>query len=128
MELLEKWLKAPVGKKKPDVDCKGYVREEEERVQQRSELEIDIELMMDFMRKVSQREKTTTRKKISNKKKTTADCESIASGAMQRKVWRPGEQQKSTTTAKKQHKGRETTKDILQNKFWDPEGLNYPDL
>ena len=27
--LLEKWLKALVGKKEPDEDCKGYVREEE---------------------------------------------------------------------------------------------------
>ena len=39
MELLEKWLKALVGKKEPDEGCKGYAREEEERVQQRRELE-----------------------------------------------------------------------------------------
>ena len=32
LELLEKWLKAPVGKKEPDKDCKGYAREGEERV------------------------------------------------------------------------------------------------
>ena len=32
MELLEKWLKGLVGKKEYDEDCKGYVREGEERV------------------------------------------------------------------------------------------------
>jgi len=39
LELLEKWLKAPVEKKEPDEDCKLYAREEEKRVQQRRELE-----------------------------------------------------------------------------------------
>ena len=60
-------------------------------------------------------QKKTTMKKQSNgsKRKTTTDCESIASGAMQHKVWRPGEQQQTTTT---------TAKDILQNKVWDPGG------
>jgi len=112
LELLEKWLKAPVGKKEPDEDCKGYAREEEERFQQRNELEIEIELMMDLMRKVSQREKTIERKQSRNKKKTTVDCESIASGSMQHKVWRPGEQQKTIAAIK----------DRLQNKVWDPGG------
>ena len=109
MELLEKWLKAPVGKKEPDEDFKGYAREEEERVQQRSELDMEIKLMMDLMRKESQRNKIIERKQRSNKKKIAADYESIASGTMQHKVWRPGEEQHTEAAANAK----------LQYKIWD---------
>jgi len=112
LELLEKWLKAPVGKKELDEDYKGYVREGKERVQQRSELDMEIKLMTDLMRKDSQRNKIIERKQRSNKKKTAVDYESIASGTMQHKLWRPGEQQQTIAT----------TKDRLQNKIWDPGG------
>ena len=47
------------------------------------------------MVKVSQK-KTKKRKQGSNnnKRKTVTDCESLASGKMQHKVWKPGEVQK----------------------------------
>ena len=62
------------------------------------------------MMKVSQRQQKTTRKqKNLSKRKTTKDCESTASGAMQHKVWRPrGEHQKEATISGK-----------LQHKIWD---------
>ena len=52
------------------------------------------------MRKESQRKNIIERKQSSNKKNIKADCESIASGAMQHKVWKPGEQQQTTSTTK----------------------------
>lgn len=51
LELLKKWLKAPVEKKKLDEDCKGSATEEEKEVPQGNELDIEIELMMELMRK-----------------------------------------------------------------------------
>lgn len=61
------------------------------------------------MMKVSQR-KTSARKRSSNSKmKTETDCESVASGARQHKIWRPGEKQQTTDID-----------DELQNKVWDP--------
>ena len=51
-------------------------------------------------------------KEIKMKQKTTIDCEGIVSGAMQHKMWRPGEQQQTIAT----------TKDRLQKKVWDPGG------
>ena len=60
--------------------------------------------------KVSHKKTTTVKQRRSSKRKNTKDCESIASGAMQYKVWRPGEkQQKNVATNGK-----------LQNKVWDP--------
>ena len=68
--------------------------------------------------KVSQK-KTTTRKHRSsiNKKKTVTDCESLASGEMQHKIWKPGEVQMKNIA----------TDDQLQNKVWDPgrQGLKH---
>ena len=63
------------------------------------------------MVKVSEK-KTAARKKKSsnNKKKTVTDCESIASGKMQHKIWKPGEVQHNNIAAD----------DQLQNKVWDP--------
>ena len=75
-------------------------------------LDKEIELMRRMMMKVSWKRPATVKQRRSSKRKKTKDCESIASGAMQHKVWRPGEQQKTTTT----------TKDTLQNKVWDPGG------
>jgi len=46
----------------------------------------------------------------SSKRKTTEDCESIASGAMQHKVWRPREKQQT----------KAATNGKLQHKIWDP--------
>ena len=45
-------------------------------------------------------------------KKTLADSENIANGAVQHKIWRPIEQQPTKTV----------TKDRLPNKVWDPGG------
>ena len=44
--------------------------------------------------------------------KTEIDCESVASGARQHKIWRPGEKQHTTAEID----------DNLQNKMWDPGG------
>ena len=53
--------------------------------------------------------KAVVRRTSNRKRKTVANCESIASGAKQHKVWKPGEQQQTTAT----------TKDKLQNIVWD---------
>ena len=47
-----------------------------------------------------------------NKRKTKADCESIAGGRLQNKIWRPGEMQLKDDVADEQQ----------QNKVWDPGG------
>lgn len=59
--------------------------------------------------KVSRKRSTTRKKRKDNKRKTTKDRKSRASGALQYKIWRPGEKQH--TTAK--------NNDNLQNKMWD---------
>eukprot|EP00253_Pinus_taeda_P015217 PITA_15217 len=56
-------------------------------------LDREIELIRRLMIKVSQTKTTTRKERSNNKRKTAADYESRASGALQHKVWRPGEQQ-----------------------------------
>ena len=56
-------------------------------------LNIEIELIRRIMMKVSQKQTVAVKRIRCNKRKTAEDCESIASGAMQHKVWRPGEKQ-----------------------------------
>ena len=57
---------------------------------------------------------TAARKQRNNsdKKKTVTNCEGIASGRMQHKVWKPGGVQKKNIA----------TNDQLQNKVWDQGG------
>jgi len=45
------------------------------------------------MMEVSQKNITARKEGSDNKRKTTVYYESMASGSLQRKVWRPGEQQ-----------------------------------
>ena len=73
------------------------------------------------MVKVSQR-KTTARKqrrRSSSKRRTERECKSVASGARQNKIWKPGGVQKKNIA----------TDDQLQNKVWDPgrQGLKAHD-
>jgi len=50
--------------------------------QPKDKMDIEIEMIMDLMRKISKKNKTIARKKISNRKQvTTGDCESKSSGA-----------------------------------------------
>lgn len=86
-------------------------------------LDKEIELIRRLMMKISQRKIVARKKRSDNKRKIVADYESKASGALQYKVWIPGEQQQTTTTIEKL-----TSKDRLQNKVWDPGGKNYPNL
>ena len=58
-----------------------------------------------------------------SQRKTVADLEGRASGALQHKIWGPGEQQHITTTIEQL-----TSKEKLQNKVWDLGGNNYLDL
>lgn len=72
-------------------------------------LDIEIEIIRKLMMKVSPNQQTEARKKRNfSKRKTAKDCESIVSGAMQHKVWKPGERQQPIAD------------DDLQNKVWDP--------
>ena len=64
-------------------------------------LDREIKLIRRLMVKVSQKKITTKKERSDNKRKTIADYESKASGALQHKVWRPGEQQQITTTIEK---------------------------
>ena len=73
--------------------------------------------------KVSQKKTTTRKERSDNKRKTAAGYESMTSGALQHKVWRPGEQQQITTAIEQL-----TNKERLQNKVWGLGGINYPDL
>jgi len=73
-------------------------------------LDREIESIIKLMMKVSRKRSATRKKREDNKRKTTKDSKSIASGALQHKIWRPGEKQH--TTAK--------INDNLQNKMWDP--------
>ena len=59
---------------------------------------------------VSQKKTAAVKQRRSSKRKTTEDCESIASGAMQHKLWRSGEKKQSEAE----------TNGKLQNKVWDP--------
>jgi len=54
-------------------------------------LDIEIKRIIRLMMKVPQK-KATVRRPSSRKRKTSTDCESIASGAKQHKVWKPREQ------------------------------------
>ena len=60
--------------------------------------------------KVSWKRPAAVKQRRSSERKTTKDCESIASGAMQHKVWRPGEEQQIEAV----------TSGKLQHKIWDP--------
>lgn len=73
-------------------------------------LDKEIDLIRRIMLKGSQR-KTSARERSSrgnSKRKTTEDCESVASGGMQHKVWKPGGRQ------------RPVAHGDLQHKVWDP--------
>ena len=72
--------------------------------------------------KVSQKN-TTRKERRNNKRNTTANYETMESGALQHKEWRPRERQQTTTTIEQL-----TSKDKLQNKVQDLGGTNYPDL
>ena len=73
-------------------------------------LDQEIELIRRMMMKVSRKRPAAVKQRRSRKRKTTEDCESIANGAMQHNVWRPGEEQQ--TEAAKNGK--------LQHKIWNP--------
>ena len=62
------------------------------------------------MMKVSWKRPAAIKQRKSRKRKTTEDCESIVSGAMQHKVWRPGEE----------HQKEAAISGKLQHKIWDP--------
>lgn len=87
----------------------------EDNQQTKDILDREIELIRRLMMKVSQKKTTTRKEKSDNKRKTLVDYESMASGTLQHKVWRPGEQQQTTTSIEQL-----TSKDGLQNKVWDP--------
>ena len=69
-------------------------------------LEPEIELMRRMKMKVSQKRPAAVKQRGSSKRKTAEDCESLVSGAMQHKVWRPREehQKEASTSGKLQHK------------------------
>lgn len=75
------------------------------------------------MMKVSQKKTITRKERSDNKRKPTIDYKSMASEALHHKVWRPEEQQQTTTTIEQLK-----SKDRLQNKIWDPGGINHLDL
>jgi len=56
-------------------------------------LDREIELIRRLIMKVSQKKITVRKERSDNKRKTAVDHENMASGALQHKVWRPGEQQ-----------------------------------
>lgn len=92
----------------------GVVVRTETSIEARSQqsedlLDKEIGLIRRIMLKGSQR-KTSARKRSrsSSKMKTGTDYESVASGARQHKIWRPGEKQQATTNGN------------LQHKVWDP--------
>ena len=58
-----------------------------------NKLDMEIQRIRRLMVKVSQKKTPTRKQSNNNKRKTIAECESIASGEMQHKVWRPTEQQ-----------------------------------
>ena len=62
------------------------------------------------MMKVSQKRLAAVKQRRRSKRNTTEDCESIASGAMQHKVWRLGEEQQTEVA----------TSGKLQHKIWNP--------
>ena len=77
-------------------------------------LDREIELIRRIMLKVSQRKTSARKRSSSNKMKTETDCKSAVSGAIQHKIWRPGEKQQTTDID-----------DKLQNKVWDPDGQRF---
>ena len=86
-------------------------------------LDKEIELARRLMMKVSQKMTTTRKERSNNKRKTATYYESMASGAFQDKVWRPGEQKQTIAAIDKM-----ASKDRLQTKVWDLGGNTYPNL
>jgi hypothetical protein len=89
----------------------------------KDKLDIEVEMIWKLMRKVSKKKKTTVRKKINNNKKVTITyCERKSSGALQHKMWNPGEVQATT----KQHQNREAdgASGRIQYRVWDPGGFH----
>ena len=73
-------------------------------------LDREIEMMRQMMMKVFWKRPAAVKQKRNNKIKTAEDCESLVSGAMQHKVWKPGEE----------HQKEAATSGKLQQKIWDP--------
>jgi len=71
-------------------------------------LDKEIELMRQMMMKEFRKRPAAVKQRRSSKRKTTEDCESVASGARQHKVWKPRERR------------RAIAHDDLQHKIWDP--------
>ena len=80
-------------------------------------LDREIELIRRLMIKTSQRKTVARKKRSDNKRKTVADLEGKACGALQHKIWKPGRLQQITIVVKQL-----TSKERLQNKIWDPGG------
>ena len=80
--------------------------------QTKDKLDIEIENTRRLMMKVSQKKTTARKQSNNNKEKTRIECESIASGKMQNKVWKPGKVQLKNNAAIGQQ----------QNRVWDPGG------
>ena len=59
---------------------------------------MEIERIIRLMMKVSLKKTTVRKKGSSSQEKTKLDYDSMASGTMQHKVWRFGEQKQTTTT------------------------------
>ena len=74
-------------------------------------LDREIEQIRRIMMKLSQRKISARKKSSNNKRMTMKNCKSVASGARQHKIWRPGEKQQTTEID-----------DKLENKVWDPGG------
>ena len=69
-------------------------------------LDKEIEMMRRMMMKESRKRPAAVKQWKSSKRKTTKYCESTASGVMQHKVWKPGEeyQKEAEKNRKLQHK------------------------
>ena len=81
--------------------------------QMEDNLDKEIENIRRLMVKVSQKQQTTAREQRNfNKGKTRRDCECIAGGELQNKVWKLGEVQLKDGAAVGQQK----------NRVWDPGG------
>ena len=91
---------------------KAAVRVQQIGTQQSEDrLDREIELMRKLMVKVSQWKETTRNQRNNRSKgKRVTDCESLTSGKMQHKIWKPGEVKKKSIVADGQ----------LENKVWDP--------
>jgi hypothetical protein len=99
-----------------------------EMYQPKDRLDIEIELIRMLMVKMSQRRHAEERniyinrasgKQGNNMKQVTReDFQRKSSGALQHKMWKPGELQSTTT---RQHDNNEASGE-LQHKIWDPGG------